>query len=43
MFPVVVYFYGSTEGDTLSDQVWAAFENQGVFSPYLLLNVHSPS
>lgn len=43
MFPVVVYFYGSTEGDTLSDQVWAAFENQGVFSPYLLLTVHSPS
>jgi hypothetical protein len=43
MFSVVLYFSSSTEGNTLTDQIWAAFDNQGVFSPYMLLTVRSPA
>jgi len=43
MFSVVVRFSGTTEGNSLTDQIWAAFDNHGVFSPYMLLTVRSPA
>ena len=43
MLPVILYFYGSMEGDTLEDVAEVDFcQGAAAFSPYMLLTVQTP-
>lgn len=43
LLPAYIFFYGSMEGDTLSDQTRINFSDGGsIVSPYMLLSVHTP-
>jgi hypothetical protein len=43
MFRIELTFSGWADGGTLSDQIWAVFEEDGIYSPYVRLDIRTTS